>query len=554
MSKLIGKAVDRVDGQLKVTGTAKYAAEFSLPQLAHAVILQSTIAKGRIRNINTQAAEKLPGVLAIITHLNAPKLNEIPDDLKPTEGKIGQKLIPLQTETIHYCGQQIGVIIAETLEQASYAASLVEVDYEQSEPVVDMTEPLLEAHCPNDFLGKGSDNARGDVEAGLARADVRIESTYTTPIEHNNPIEPSATIATWDGDQLTLYDSTQGVSSTGVIVATVLGIPPSNVRVISPFLGGGFGCKSFTWPHTFLTAMASRHVNRPVKLVLTRQQMFTAIGYRPRTVQQIAIGATSDGKLTAIRHESKNQTATYEDFTETCGSQSAILYACPNVSVTHRVVSVDMGKPTIMRAPGEASGSFALESAMDELAYTLNIDPLELRLRNYAEKDQKKNLPWSSKSLHECYRQGAERFGWTSRNPEVRSMRDGDMLIGQGMATTVYQVFRRPATATVQILADGSVRGMSGTQDIGTGTYTIMAQIIANALNISTEKVQFDLGDTKLPKAPTSDGSSTAASAGSAVYLAAQKVGSQLIDKAIKDPASVLYPTFRTPTVTIGNY
>lgn len=539
--ELIGKAVDRVDGRVKVTGTARYTAEFSLPQLAHSVLLHSTIAKGRIRAIDTQAAEALPGVLAVIIHLNAPKLHEIPKDLKPTEGKTGQRLIPLQDATIRYHGQHIGVAIAETLEQANYAASLVQVDYEPEEPIVDMMTQLSQAHQPDDYLGQGADQSRGDVDSALAQAEIRIERSYSTPIEHSSPIELSATIATWDGDQLTLYDSTQGVSSTATIVSTVLGIPKENVRVISHYLGGAFGCKSFTWPHTILAAIAARHVNRPVKLELTRQQMFASIGYRPRTLQHMTLGATKDGQLTAIRHASTNQAATYEDYTETCGSQTPVLYACPNVSVTHRVIGVDLGKPTIMRAPGEAPGSFVLESAMDELAYELCLDPLELRLRNYAQKDPQQNLPWSSKSLRECYRQGAERFGWARRNPTVRSMRDGNMLVGQGMATTTYEVFRRPATATVQILADGTARGLSSTQELGTGTYTIMTQIVADAVGIAVNSVRFDLGDTKLPKSPNSDGSSTAASTGSAVYLAAKEARRQLIEKAIQDPASPLH-------------
>lgn len=541
MGELIGKPLERVDGRLKVTGKAQYSAEFNLPQLAHAVVLQSTIAKGRIHKIDTQAAEASPGVLAVITHLNAPKLNEVPEDLKSIQGKAGQKLIPLQSETIYYWGQHIGVVVAETLEEATYAASLIAVDYEQEEPVVDMMVRLKEAHSPNDPLGLGTDTVRGDVESDLARADVRIECSYTTPIEHHNPMEPSATIATWDGDKLTIYDATQGINSTATIVSAIQGIPKQNVRVLSYFVGGGFGCKGFTWPHTILAAIASRRVNRPVKFVLTRQQMFTSVGYRPRTLQQIALGATSDGKLTAIRHASTNQTPPYEDFAEPCGSITPMLYACPNVAVTHRVVQINMGTPTIMRAPGEASGSFALESAMDELAYALNMDPLELRLRNYADTDPQKNLPWSSKSLHECYRQGAERFGWTRRDPKVRSMRDGDMLVGFGMATATYPVYRRPAAATVQILASGRARAMSGTQDIGTGTYTVMAQVAADTLGMSVEQVHFELGDTQLPMASSSGGSSTAASVGSAVHLAAQSARHKLIAIATADPASPLH-------------
>ena len=541
MSASIGKPVNRVTGIDKVTGTASFSTDIDLPQLAYGVLLSSEIAKGRISSIDTETAEAIPGVLAIITHLDAPKLNEVPKDLKPVQGKAGQKLIPLQSEKIYYWGQHIGIVVAETLELATYAASSIDVDYEKEEPVVNLSEQLEKAYSPNDLLGLGTDTTRGDVEKGLTNADVRVEFNYTTPIEHHNPMEPSATVATWSGEQLTLYEATQGINSTANIVSAILGISRANVRVISHFVGGGFGCKGFTWFHTILAAIASKKVKRPVKLVLTRQQMFTSVGYRAKTLQNICLGATSNGKLTAIRHHSTNLTATYEDFAEPCGGITPMLYSCPNVEVTHRVVKANLGTPTIMRAPGEATGSFALESAMDELAYALDLDPLELRLRNYAEQNPQTNLPWSSKSLKECYQQAAERIGWTRRSSQPRSMRDGEMLVGLGMATATYPVYLRPATARVQILADGRARAMSGTQEIGTGTYTVMAQVAADTLGMSIQQVQFELGDTQLPMASASGGSSTAASVGSAVHLAAKEARCKVLAIATEDSASPLH-------------
>lgn len=554
MSTSVGKPINRVDGYLKVTGGAKYSADFNLPQLAHAVIIQSSIASGRIHTIDTQAALLAPGVLAIITHLNAPKLNSVPDDLKPVQGKIGQQLLPLQDEIIYYNGQHIGVVIATTLGQATYAASLVRVEYELDNPIIDMMSLLSKAYPPKDPLGLGKDAVRGDIISGLADADVCIECCYTTPIEHHNPMELSATVANWNGDKVTLYDATQGINSTSTIVSLVLGIPKQNVRVLSYFVGGGFGCKGFTWSHTILAAIASRFVNRPVKLVVTRQQMFTSVGYRPKTLQNVTLGAIQEGILTVIRHHTINSTPLYEDFAEPCGSITKMLYECPNVEVTHRVVQVNLGTPTIMRAPGEASGTFALESAIDELAYALNLDPLELRLRNYAEKDPQKNLPWSSKSLYKCYQEGAERFGWSQRNPEVGSMRNFDLLVGWGMATAAYPVYNRPTAATVQILASGQARAISGTQDIGTGTYTVMTQIAADALGISVEQVHFELGDTQLPRASSSGGSSTAASVGSAVHLAAQQARDKLIAMAITDTASPLHSLDKTQVKVKDGY
>jgi len=375
----------------------------------------------------------------------------------------------------------------------------------------------------------------------LATAAVKVEQTYTTPVENHNPMEPHATTAVWQGDHLLLYDATQGVFGAKKKVAAVLGISPENVRIMSYFVGGGFGCKGSVWAHVVLAAMAARQVNRPVKLVLGRMQMFGPVGFRPETMQQVSLGATREGKLTALRHAGTSITSTFDEFIEPVAKTARMIYACPHIETSHRLVRLNVGTPTYMRAPGEASGSFALESAMDELAYALKIDPIELRLRNYAEVDPDKKLPWSSKSLRECYQQGAARFGWQKRNPTPRSMRDGDTLIGWGMATATYPTNRSPASAIAQIKADGTAVVRSGSQDIGTGTYTVMTQIAADALGMPIEKIQFELGDTNLPETPVSGGSQTAASVGSAVHLAGTAARSKLLQLALTDRASPLY-------------
>ena len=554
-SQIVGKPLNRIDGRQKVTGTAPYAAEFDLPNMAHAVVIESTIARGSIVSIDTGEAERLPGVLTILTHLNAPKLNPFPapdPKMKPEDaqqqqqqnpGKPGQKLLPLQDATIYYSGQHIGVVVADTFEQARYAASRVKVQYQQEPPRTEMERHLHEAiKAPSDAGREPNDSKRGEPEVALALSPVKVDRLYRTPVENHNPMEPSATIAVWEGDKLTIYDATQWVSGAANVTAKILGIPKENVRTVCYFLGGGFGCKGFTWPHVVLSAIAARKVGRPVKLELTRQQMFTCVGHRAQTLQRVAIGADRDGKLQSIIHTTTNNTSPYDEFTEKCGVVAPILYACPNVQATHKLVRINKGTPTSTRAPGEAPGTFALESAMDELAYALNLDPLELRLRNYAETDPHKNLPWSSKELRECYRQGAERIGWHRRDPKIGAMKTPDgWLIGYGMATATYPTNRSEATARVEIMADGRARAVSGTQDLGTGTYTTMTQLVAEVLGIPVEKAHFELGDSRLPQAPVSGGSQTSASVGPAVKAAALEARKQAIQLAIADAASPLH-------------
>jgi xanthine dehydrogenase YagR molybdenum-binding subunit len=538
--KVTGKPINRVDGRLKVMGAAQYAAEFPLDNIAHAVVIQSTIAKGRIQDIDVSAAETSPGVLTVITHRNAPKLNDFASGAL-VKGKPGEKLVPLQSDEIHYDGQHIGVVVAETLEQAKYAASLIRVTYSEQKPIINLEEGLSQQYQPSQFFGAELQVQRGDAIIALESAQVKIEATYTTPIEHHNPIEPSASIAVWNGDCLTIYDATQWVHGTANVISYALGIPRENVRIISHYVGGGFGCKGFTWWHPVLAAIAARKVGRPVKLVLTRQQMFTSCGYRPLTIQEIAIGAKQNGEITAIRHVTTSPTSEVDEHVEPCGLTSCVMYACENLQVTHNLVPINIATPTAMRAPGEAPSSFALESAMDELAYKLGIDPIELRIINYAEVNPKTGKPWSSKHLKQCYQMGAERFGWSRRHPTPGSMRDGDYLIGWGVATAHFPGYRSPASAKAQLFADGRAVVSSATHDIGTGTYTIMTQIAADVLGLPIEHIEFKLGDSSMPIAPVAGGSQSAASVGPAVQGAALAVRQRLIDLAITDEASPLY-------------
>jgi xanthine dehydrogenase YagR molybdenum-binding subunit len=543
----LGQPLDRVDGRLKVTGAARYAAEMPVANVAHGVLVLSTIARGRLTSIDTTAAEKAPGVIGVLTHRNAPRLpvrEEVPGTPNPS---VGRPLPLLQDDVIHHHGQPIAVVVADTFERATHAATLVRATYREEPAVTDFAAAAAHAFPPTDPK-KGDRNnrqpkdyERGTPDQAFAAAAVRVEETYTIPAEHHNPMEPHATIARWDGPKLTLYDKTQGVDVVQKQVAQAFGMSPEDVRVISPFVGGAFGTGLRAWSHVFLAALAARLVRRPVKLVLTRAQMYPVTGFRPYTVQKVALGATREGKLTAIRHDSTAQTSTYEEYTESLLNATRYLYACPNVRTRYRLAAMNVNTPTPMRGPGEASGVYALESALDELAVALRIDPVALRLRNHADTDPESGLPWSSKSLKECYRQGAERFAWSRRNPTPRSMRDGRLLVGYGMATATWPTHRRPATAQVRLLADGSAVVRSATADIGPGTYTAMTQIAAAGLGLPVGRVRFELGDSRLPPAPVQGGSMTVASVGSAVYEAALAARRKVLELAAGDDRSPLH-------------
>lgn len=534
-----GKPIDRVDGHAKVTGAATYSADVPVANVAHAVIVGSTISRGRVPSIDTRAAETAPGVLAVLTSKNAPKL---PGATKKSETN-DRVVQALQDDEVFYDGQPIALVVADTLERARYAAGLVVPRYEVGNPRFD-----LEAEAEFAFAPKTSpprpppDSSRGDFDRAFAALGVKIDETYITPIENHNPMEPHATIAVWGGDdRLMLYDATQHVFGVRRRVAEVFGIPRENVRVLSRFLGGGFGCKGSPWSHVVLAAMAARVVKRGVKLVISRPQMFAFVGHRPQTIQRVSLAARTDGTLTAVRHAVTSYTSRFDDFMEPSAYLTRILYACPNVKTSHRFVRLDLSTPTFMRAPGEASGSFALECAMDELAYKIGVDPLELRIKNYAERDPEEDKPWSSKSLVQCYRQGAEKFGWGRRKMAVRATRDGRHLVGLGMATATYPARQVGSDAIARVRVDGTALVQAGSHDLGTGTYTIMTQIAADALGMRIEAVRFELGDTSLPEAPISAGSMTASSVGSAVRRAALAVRAKLAALAVADPASPLH-------------
>lgn len=541
MARYIGKEMSRVDGVAKVTGKAKYAAEFQVPNVAYGFIVLGTVAKGRIRSIDAREAEGAPGVIRVLTHRNAPKLGpkasheEAPP--RGTQEEEDKSFRPLQSDRIYFNGQPVALVVAETYEQARYAARLVKVSYDAEKHVTDTEAARGRARFPS----RGSDaKPRGNPEEAMRNAPVKIEAEYRIPIEHHNPMEPHAAIAVWQGDRLTIFDKTQEVYNVRAHLASSFGVPEENVNVVSPFVGGAFGSSLRPNYYPALTAMAARELKRPVKVVYTRRQMYTGHGYRPYTIQRVALGAERSGKLSAMIHEAVHNTSTFEEFSDSTTGFTRQVYACPNLYAPLKIVDTDLNTPTWMRAPGAVSGMFALECAMDELAYALKIDPLELRLVNYAEVDPESGKPWSSKALRECYRLGAEKFGWKERKLEPRSMRDGRLLVGWGTATGVWGAFQSPASARITFRADGTAHVVSATSDIGPGTYTVMTMIAAEYLGLRPEQVSFELGDTKFPRAPSQGGSQTTASVGSAVHGAALAVGAKLLSLANREANSPL--------------
>ena len=528
-SGIIGAQVPRIDGPLKTTGTARYAIDYDFPGLAHAVAVQSTIASGRIRSLDVSAAEKMPGVLLIYHHGNMERVYRLfphQDDATTSEARP-----PFEDDKIYYWGQYVAVVVAETLEQARAAASAVRVGYEADKPNVN---PKL-----SDFDGpRQSSWKRGDPDKALASAPVVLDQTYVTPVETHNPMEMHGTVAVWDGDSVTMYESSQGVVNHRIVIAEVLGIPRENVRVISRFIGSGFGGKLFPWPQSTLAAVAARKLNRPVKISCDRRMMFSNVGHRPRTEQRIRLGSSPDGKLTAIRHDFLTQTSLNEDFIEHCGEQTPFLYSCPNLEITTGMVRRNVGAPAPMRGPGAVPGLFALESAMDELAIRLSIDPLELRLKNDAERDEGRNLPFSSRHLKECYLTGAEKIGWKQRTPEPGSMHRGGKIFGLGLAGASWAAARVPCTATVELCPNGRVCVRSATQDIGTGTYTIFAQVVHARTGVPLDRIDVFLGDSSLPEGPTSGGSMVTSAVLPATTSATDSAVTRLLNIAALTPGS----------------
>lgn len=530
---VIGKPLDRTDGNLKVTGAAKYAGEFRVPKAVHAVLVQSTIAAGAIASFDLKDAEDMSGVLAIITPDNAARLSHPAHVPQAVAGPL------LQNRDILFNGQQIAVVVAETLEHALAAASAVRVTYNRGEAATSMDAMLGQAYVPKHFRNgqRPPDSSRGDPDGTFNSGAVKVDTTYVTPIEHHNPMEPHATIADWNGDKLTVWSSTQGISGVQATLAGQFGIDKTDVRVLCPYLGAGFGCKGNTWPPATLAALAARAVKRPVKLVLTRAQMYTSNGYRPRTVQKLKLASDINGSLISVRHDgfSSMSQPSLGEFTEPVALATEMLYACPNLAVTHRLVALNASLPTYMRAPGEASGVYALESAMDEMAVALKMDPIEFRLRNYAETDPHEHKPFASKALRACYTEGAKAFGWEKRSAEPRSMRDGNILIGWGFATSTYPTNRMPSAAKARMDRQGNVVVQCGTQDIGTGTYTVMTQVASDTLGVPMQRIRFELGDSNLPPAPVSGGSMTVASVAPSVQAACQALVDKIKDLALAD-------------------
>jgi xanthine dehydrogenase YagR molybdenum-binding subunit len=531
---VIGKPISRVDGRSKVTGAATYAAEFDTPHVAHGAIVRSTVANGRVAPFDTVAAERAPGVVAVLTHRNAPRLPYRPHKGR-TDPQVGERLHVLQDDRVNHQGQPIALVIADTLEEAVHAASLVRVTCTSEAALTDITcvAPVLPtAQKTDQGEVQTAVRQRGDPQGALAAAEVSVDQTYVHPRENHNPIEMHATVAAWDGDRLTLWDKSQWVDNVADEIAAVFGIPAENVRVHSPFVGGAFGSGLRTWSHVTLAALGARVARRPVKIMLSRREMYYGTGFRPHTVQRVALGASRDGRLAAIVHDAHQETSTYEEYTEALLNATRLLHSCPNVYTRHRLARMNEHTPTWMRAPGEASGIVALECAMDELAVALELDPVELRLRNEPEQDEFKKLPFSSRATRECYRVAAERFGWSRRNPEPRSMRDGRWLVGWGMASTTYPANRAPASASARLLADGTAEVACAASDIGPGTWTSMTQVAADALGLPIEQVKFTLGDSRLPKTPPQGGSMTMASVGSAVHAACRKVREDVLARA----------------------
>ncbi len=536
-----GKPISRIDGRMKVIGKATYAAEFNQPNMAYAFPVRATIAKGRIASIDDAAAKKEPGVIAVITYKNALKLKplDMQAQMKAGAAFLGESLPPLQDNKVLYVGQFIAAVVAETYEQARTAAYKLKIRYVEEKGAIDLKTELANSTQPKVFMGEPAQLNTGKAAQPLATSAHRIEHTYTTPVEHHHPMEPHATVAVWDSpDKLTLYDATQGVMMTSGIAAYFLGLEKDNVRVLAPFVGGGFGSKGL-WLHTLLVAMCAKITGRPVKLALTRQMMQTNVGHRAATIQKVAIGTDVDGKLKVIRHHNSSYNGLTEFF-EPSGIQTKTLYNAPLREITYDVTKLNRSTPTFMRAPGESPGTFALESAMDEMAYDLKIDPVEFRIMNHASKDPLTGHDFSSDYLVECYKIGAEKFGWANRKMEPRQVRKGKYLVGYGMATATYPGGRSAASVKVNMKSNGDVTLMTASIDIGTGTYTVLAQTASDALGIPVERIDVKIGDSSLPPSPLAGGSQTTASIHPAALEACVLLRKDLAAMAIADPASKL--------------
>lgn len=504
----IGQPRTRIDGPAKVTGAARYTADYLPPGTLHGVPVCATIARGRVIAIDTQAAGDMPGVRVVLHHGNRPPL------YRPADGSIDESRPPLDDDIIRYHGQYVALVVADTPEQAQAAARAVVVRYAAETP--DVTPPADE-DMPN------LDSNRGDAARAYAQAPVQVDAVYTTPVETHNSLELHACVAVYDDGDYTLYETTQGVVNHRSVMAQMLGVGKENVRVISQYLGSGFGGKLWPWPHSLLAAVAARLLGQPVKVVISRAMTFQSAGHRPYTRQHMRLGATREGRLVSVQHHYLSQASVLDDYRENCGEATPRMYSTPNLSVRWGLARRNVGAPTSMRGPGAVPGMYALESAMDELAVALQMDPVALRLLNEPEHDEATGLPFSSRHLRECLQQGAERFGWSRRRPQVGSMRQGDLVLGWGMAACSWPGLRMATDASVSLNADGTARLACATQDIGTGTYTILAQLVSAETGIPVDRVQISLGDTRLPAGPVSGGSAATASVVPAALAATRK-------------------------------
>jgi xanthine dehydrogenase YagR molybdenum-binding subunit len=528
-----GMAVSRVDGRAKVTGSAQYAAEHGAADLCYGVAVNSTVAKGRIKQIDTIAALSAHGVIAVITHLNRPKMRSNDLAYKDMTAPGGSPFRPLFSDRVFYSGQPIALVVADTFEAARHAATLLKVTYDVEEHDTNLLASLDRAYKPRPLkAGFTPPSSKGDADAAWDAAPVKIESEYYNGVEHHNPMEMHASTVIYGEDgHLTIYDKTQSSQNSRWYVSHAFGLSKDKVTVRNPYVGGAFGSGLRPQYQLPLAVMAALQLKRSVRVVLTRQQMFS-FGHRPETWHKLRLAASRDGKLQAISHEAIQETSRLEDYVEVVVNWSGQMYACDNIKLGYQLVAQDRYSPIDMRAPGAAHGVHALEVAMDELAYELKMDPLELRLRNYAEINPLEDKPFSSKELRQCYKLGAERFGWKDRPVEPRSMRDGDELIGWGMATGMWDSLVMVARVSAVLHADGRLVVSSAASDIGTGTYTVMAMIAAESLGLPLERVTFQLGDSTLPLAPVEGGSSHVATVGSGVAGACDKLKASLLKLA----------------------
>lgn len=532
-SKIIGVSTPRVDGPLKVSGVAKYASDHHFPGLLYAWPVCATIASGTVTNLDLAEAEKMPGVVAIYHRVNVGPLYRVP----PSTGFsliIDEKRPPFEDDVIRYYGQYVAVVVAQTVEQARAAAESVKVAYNRQKP--DVSEKLLGSLLSTEKPDQKS--KRGDVASALQSAPVKVDEVYTIPVETHNPIELHASVAVYDGQKYTLYETSQAVVNHRDVLAQMLGVPTEQVQVITKFLGSGFGGKLWPWPQSVLAAVCSRNLQRPVKLVVSRQMMFQSVGHRPAIDQRIQLAATPDGKLTVVQQDYVNHTSILDDYDEGCGEITPFIYSTPNLLVTGGLARRNVGNPTAMRGPGAVPGLYALESAMDELAIKLKMDPVALRLKNEPEIDESLNIPFSSRHMKECLTVGAEKFGWSKRTPEVGSMKRDGITLGWGVAACSWLAARTETESTVELRQDGSARVACGTQDIGGGTYTVLAQVVSHETGIPVSKIDVVLGDSALPPGPISGGSWVTASVTPSVLEAAQNATKSLLLAAVKSEGS----------------